>query len=153
MRPALVLLVVLGLAGCGGGSSRLTKQEYEQHLKRDGKLAAKALVGSSTANGAAPDAYARRIELAQSDMKRAADDLDGLTPPTDAEQDTKTMVVGLRFLVKQLGKLHHAAATGDAAEAAGVSAAVGSSKELRGVNRAVADLKRKGYDVGVFGGA
>jgi hypothetical protein len=153
VRPVVVLATALAVAGCGGGGSRLSKADYETHLKRDATLAAKALTGASTANGSGTMTYARRIALAQHDMQTAADDLDGLTPPADAVEDTGRLVVGLRFLTRQLGKLHHAAATNDAAEAANVSAAVGSSRELRAVDRAVADLKRKGYDVGAFSGS
>lgn len=151
MRRAGTLAVVLVLAGCGG-ASRLSKQDYEQHLKRDALLTVKAITNSSTAASDAPETYARRIALARQDLRRAARDLDRLTPPKDAEGDTAEIVRALRFLDGQLAKLGQAAATRNAAEAKAVSEAIRTSPELKGLQRALADLRGKGYDVGVFGG-
>lgn len=143
---------MLVLAGCGGGSSRLSQQEYEQHLHRDALLTVKAITNSSTAAQGGRAAYARRVALAQQDLRRAADDLESITPPQDAEGDTATIVAAMRFLETQLGKLRHAATTQSSAEAKAVSTAIASSEELKALQRSLADLRRKGYDVGAFGG-
>lgn len=154
MRLALGLLgAVVLLAGCGGGSSRLSKQDYEQHLHQDATLIAKAATNASTADFNSPAQYERRVALAQHDMTVAAKDLDTIKPPADAEQDTKTIVAGVRYLAKALARLHHAAATKSMAEAQKVSADIAASPEVKGVSTAIADLKRKGYDVGVFSGS
>ena len=152
MRAAVLLTLAAALvAGCGGGSSRLSKQQFETHLKRDALLASRATAVASTANGQTSAVYAKRIAHAQAEMHTAAADLDSIAPPKDAEADTTTLVVALRFLDGQLGKLGRAAATGNAAAARAVSDAVGRSKELHAVDGAVKDLQRKGYDVGLFG--
>lgn len=154
MRAALGLLAaVVLLAGCGGGSSRLSKKEYEQHLHRDATLIAKAATNASTADFNSPDQYARRVALAQKDMARAAADLDTIKPPADADQDTKTIVVGVRYLAKALARLHHAATTSSFAEAQKVSSDIAASPEVKGVGTAIKDLKGKGYDVGAFSGS
>jgi hypothetical protein len=146
-----VLAVVLLVAGCGG-SSRLSKHDFETHLHRDATLAAKAATGASTADFNAPDVYARRILLAQKDMRKAADDLDGIKPPADAEKDVQSIVTGLRYLAQALGRLHDAALKKSFTAAAKVSSDIQSSPEVKGVGVAIAGLKRKGYDVGAFGG-
>lgn len=152
MRTAFsVLAVVLLVAGCGG-SSRLSKHDFERHLDRDATLAAKAATGASTADFNAPDVYARRIALAQKDMKKAADDLDGIKPPADAEKDVQSIVSGLRYLEHALGRLHDAAAKNSFSAAEKVSEDIQGSPEVKGVGSAIAALKRKGYDVGAFGG-
>jgi len=152
MRAAvLAMLTVALLAGCGGGSSRLSKTEFETHLKRDALLASRATTVASTANGETSAVYAQRIARGQSEMHRAVADLASIVPPKDAESDTKTLIAALRFLDVQLGKLSQAAAKGNSAAARAVSEAVGKSKELRAVDAAVKDLQRKGYDVGLFG--
>lgn len=152
-RAAGLLTVVVLLAGCGGGSSRLSKTEYEQHLKQDATLIAKAATNASTANFGSPDQYARRVALAQHDMTTAAKDLDAIKPPADAEEDTKEIVVGVRYLAKALARLHHAATTSSFAEAQKVSTDIAASAEVKGVSSAISDLKRKGYDVGAFSGS
>ena len=153
MRAALVLLVaVVLLAGCGGGGSRLSKHDYEQHLKRAATLIAKAATNASTADFNSPDQYARRVALAQHDMTRAAKDLDTIKPPADAKQDTKSIVVGVRYLAKALARLHHAAKSSSFAEAQKVSSDIAASAEVKGISTAIKDLKGKGYDVGVFSG-
>ena len=139
------------LAGCGGGGARLSKPQFEQHLKRDAVLAAKALTNASTAAGKGNAAYVGRITLAQADLQKAADDLDGIRPPKDAAAATDTVVSTLRFFRVQLGKLRHAVQTQNGSEAAAVSKAIGSSRELKDFDAAIRDLQRKGYDVGVFG--
>jgi hypothetical protein len=152
MRAAvLAMLAVVLVAGCGGGTSRLSKTEFETHLKRDALLASRATTVASTANGETSAVYAKRIARAQSEMHKAATDLASIVPPKDAESDTKTLIAALRFLDTQLGKLSDAAAKGNSAAARAVSDAVGKSKELGAVDRAVKDLQRKGYDVGLFG--
>lgn len=154
MRCALGLLVaVVLLAGCGGGSSRLSKKDYEQHLHRDATLIAKAATNASTADFNSPDQYARRVALAQRDMARAAEDLDTIKPPADAVEDTKEIVVGVRYLAKALARLHHAATTSSFAEAQKVSSDIAASAEVKGVSSAIKDLKGKGYDVGAFSGS
>jgi outer membrane PBP1 activator LpoA protein len=153
MRCALALLAGgLLLAGCGGGSSRLSKTEYEHHLKTDATLIAKAATNASTADFNTPQQYARRVALAQKDMERAAKDLDTITPPADAEQDTKQIVAGVRYLARALARLHHAATTSSFSEAQKVSSDIAGSAEVQGVSTAIKDLKGKGYDVGAFGG-
>jgi hypothetical protein len=153
VRYALGLFVfVLVLAGCGGGSSRLSKQDFETHLKRNATLIAKAATNASTADFNSPAQYARRVALAQRDMTRAAKDLDSIKPPADAEQDTKTIVVGVRYLAKALARLHDAATSGSFAEAQKVSTDIAGSPEVKGVSTAIKDLQRKGYDVGAFSG-
>jgi hypothetical protein len=147
-----LLAAVVLLAGCGGGSSRLSKKDYEQHLHRDATLIAKAATNASTADFNTPDQYARRVALAQQDMTTAAKDLDTIRPPADAEQDTKSIVAGVRYLAKALARLHHAATTSSFAEAQKVSSDIAASPEVKGVGTAINDLKRKGYDVGAFSG-
>lgn len=152
MRAVVLLTLGVGLvAGCGGGSSRLSKQQFESHLKRDALLASRATTVASTANGQTSAVYAQRIAHAQAEMHTAAADLDSISPPKDAEADTRVLVAALRFLDKQLGALGRAAASGNTAAARAVTDAVGRSKELRAVDAAVKDLQRKGYDVGLFG--
>ena len=154
MRFALGLLVAgVLLAGCGGGSSRLSKEDFETHLHQDATRIAKAATNASTADFNSPDQYARRVALAQQDMTRAAKDLDAIKPPADAEQDTKTIVAGIRYLANALARLHHAATTGSFADAQKVSTDIATSPQVKGVGTAINDLKRKGYDVGAFGGS
>jgi hypothetical protein len=150
VRRAALLAAVLVVAGCGG-ASRLSKQEYEHHLQRDALLTVKALTNAATAASGTPGAYARRIALARRDLHAAARDLDALRPPRNAEADTGAIVRALRFYERQLARLQHAAATRDQAEANAVSDAIRSSSELKALQRALADLRSKGYDVGVFG--
>jgi hypothetical protein len=154
MRYVLGLFAAVALlAGCGGGSSRLSKQDYEQHLKRDATLIAKAATNASTADFNSPGQYARRVALAQKDMTRAAKDLDAIKPPADAMEDTKKIVAGVRYLAKALARLHHAATTSSFAEAQKVSSDIAASPEVKGVSTAIKDLEQKGYDVGAFSGA
>ena len=153
MRYALGFFAAVALlAGCGG-SSRLSKQDYEQQLKRDATLIAKAATNASTADFNSPGQYARRVALAQKDMTRAAKDLDAIKPPADATEDTKKIVAGVRYLAKALARLHHAATTSSFAEAQQVSSDIAASPEVKGVSTAIKDLERKGYDVGAFSGA
>ena len=152
-RSALGLLITaVLLAGCGGGSSRLSKQDYEQHLHRDAALIAKAATNASTADFNSPAQYARRIAIAEQDMNRAAKDLDAIKPPADAEEDTKQIVAGVRYLSKALARLHRAATTKSFSDAQKVSSDIAASPEVKGVGAAIKDLKGKGYDVGAFGG-
>jgi hypothetical protein len=150
MRIGVVAALVLVVAACGG-SGRMSKEDFETHLKNDAMLASRAAANASTAAGNTSRQYAARVARAQKEMHSAAADLDAITPPKDAEADVDKLVRGLGFLDKQLKTLRHAAATGNSVEARKVSDAVSSSPEVHAIDGAIKDLQRKGYDVGVFG--
>jgi hypothetical protein len=145
----LALALILLPAACGGGG-RLSKQGYEQQLKAAGKQtqAASSIVGNPSSSRTA---FAKQLVTARRQMQAAADRLDGIKPPKDAEADTKAIVATLQFLADEIDKLQQAAARNDKAAAATVTADIQGSKEIAAGERAAADLKRKGYDVGVFG--
>jgi hypothetical protein len=149
-RLAPIALAALVLAACGG-SSRLSKSDYEQHLQNDGKAVAntiKTLTGaeSSTDLGA----IVKKVDAAQAAVKQAADDLDSIKPPSDAEADNSAIVTGLRAIDSGLTKLKKALAT-NPLQAAAIGRNLQQAPQVKAAEKAAADLKKKGYQVGVLG--
>jgi hypothetical protein len=138
------------LAGCGGGSSRLSKADYEQKVQADGKSVQKAFSKVSI-SGFGVSGLAKQIPAARRALETAIDDLDKAKPPKDAEADNHTIVVALRTIDAQLVKLEAAAKKGDIAGLQSAGAAIQSSPEVKAAQRAAKDLKRKGYEIGVLG--
>jgi uncharacterized lipoprotein len=139
------------LAGCGG-SSRLSKTQYEQHIQRDGRDAQAAVVraqGSITSPADLP----KELAVATNAVKAAADDLDSIKPPKDADADNHTIVVGLRTIQAELEKLRVAANKHDISALRSAAAALQGSPEIRAAQQAANDLKKKGYKIGVIGEA
>jgi hypothetical protein len=146
----LLLFVAVALvAGCGS-STRLTKAQFEQRIKADGKSVEQA-VRKIDATPTSMDALAKQVAAAERAVKAAADDLASAKPPADAEAGTKTIVRALRTIDAQLGKLEQAAKTGDMLAAQGAAAAIQGSPEVKAAQTAAADLKKKGYDIGAIG--
>jgi hypothetical protein len=152
------LLVAAGagaalLAGCGGGGGgRLSKTQYEQHIQRDGRDAQAAVVraqGSITSPANLP----RALAAATNAVRKAADDLDSIKPPKDADADNHTIVVGLRTIQAELEKLRAAANKGDINALRSAASALQGAPEIRAAQQAANDLKKKGYKIGVIGEA
>jgi hypothetical protein len=152
VRSKLVLTIaaVALLAGCGGGSDRLSKAQFEQRIQADGMTVQKA-VTKIKADPASLGALAKQVAAAERAVKVAADDLDAAKPPEDAAAGVKTIVHGLRAIGVQLKKLQVAAKNGDPLAAQAAVAAIQGSPEVRAAQRAATSLKKKGYDIGIIG--
>jgi hypothetical protein len=143
----LALLAVAGvlLAGCGG-SGRLSKSDYETRLQTDGKAVQTSVTAlTKTATTSIAD-FATKIDSAEAAVKKAADDLDSIKPPSDAEADNTAIAAGLRRIQTGLEQVKKSPTT-----AAAIVGQIESSPELKAAEKATADLKQKGYKVGVIG--
>jgi type II secretory pathway pseudopilin PulG len=149
MRRLVLLLLVVPLAACGG-SGRLSKQAYEQQLQAVGRQAQRASDSVNNA-GSTRAAVAKHLLGAHEAMQSATDTLQGMKPPADADADTKTIVVALQYLSDEIAKLQKAYAKNDQAAATNVSTEIQRSKQIAAGVKAAADLKKKGYAVGVLG--
>jgi hypothetical protein len=151
MLVAVAASVAL-LAGCGGGGGRLSKAQYEQRIQADGRDAQAAVVRAQGSINA-PGSLATQLAAARNAVKHAADDLDSIKPPKDAEADNHTIVVGLRTIQTELEKLRAAANKHDVAALQSAASALQGSPEIRAAQQAANDLKKKGYKIGVIGQA
>lgn len=151
MRTGRILPLALAaalLAGCGG-SGRLSKSAYEQKLQSDGSAIQRS-VGALAGNPGSLAQLTREIDRAQASLRRAADDLAQAKAPADAENDNTTLVAALRTIATRLEHVKRAAATNpNVAQQA--ATALQRSPQIKAAERAIADLKRKGYRVGVLG--
>jgi hypothetical protein len=147
--PAAALLVaVLALAGCGGGGGRLTAARYEQKLHAAGDELAAADRKLAQARSKAD--FQHGVTEVQHALDAVADDLDRITPPADAEGANDRLVHGLHGLSDDFDAVKKAADRG-------VDAAVQAAQQVdnggfaREVQQAIAELTRRGYDVGQLG--
>jgi multidrug efflux pump subunit AcrA (membrane-fusion protein) len=142
-RLALIAVAGVLLAGCGG-SSRMSKSAYEQKLQAEGKsvqTAVNAVAKTSNFND-----FAKNIDTAEAAVKKAADDLDSLKPPSDVATDNAALVAALRRIQAGLEQVK-----ANPTQAQAIVKQIESSKELKAAEKATADLKQKGYKVGVIG--
>jgi hypothetical protein len=149
-RLAAIAFAALLLAACGG-SGRLSKSQYEQHLQDDGKAVSntiKTLTGAQTSIDLA--AIVKKVDSASAAVKQAADDLDAIKPPSDAEADNADLVTGLRAIESGLAKLKKALAT-NPIQAAAIGRDLQQAPAVKAAEKAAADLKKKGYKVGILG--
>jgi predicted small lipoprotein YifL len=144
--PAAALL--LALAGCGSGG-RLTKPEYEQRLRQAGQELVRARAQLSRSKP--KDEFKKGVEAVQGALGKAADRLDGITPPVDAEPANARLVAALRKLAKDWDEVKSAAdESPDAALAKAQKVARG--QDSRNAFDAITEIQRRGYDVGQLGG-
>jgi hypothetical protein len=142
-RLALLAFTGVLLAGCGG-SSHLSKSAYEQKLQSEGKgvqTAVTALTKSSNFSG-----FATKIDEAEKVVKQAGDDLSALKPPADAVADNAALVAAFRAIQAALEKVK-----ANPTSATAIVGRLQKSPPLKAAEKATADLKKKGYKVGVIG--
>lgn len=147
---ALALAAVALVAASCGGSARLSKSDYEQKLQSEGSQV-KSAFAKVSGSPSSLDALAKQVGAAEDSLKNAADDLDEIKPPKDAEADNDKIVSALRALAGEMDKLKKAADKGDPKKAQEVSNAIGNSQAVKDADAATKDLKAKGYTVGAFG--
>jgi hypothetical protein len=145
---AVVVLAALA-AGCGG-SSRLSKAQYEQKIQTDGK-AVQGAATAITSSGGSLSTLGVKVAAAEKAAKAAADDLGSAKPPADVADDNTKIVTALRTIDAQLTKLEQAAKAGDLAAVQQAGLALQSSPEIKTAEAAAKDMTAKGYKIGVIG--
>jgi hypothetical protein len=148
-KLAFLLAALALVAGCGGGSSRLTKAEFEQHIQTDGQALQKAVAKLGAAKSLTE--LATQVGAAETAVKAAADDLESVKPPADAETPTKTIVKALRSIDAQLKQLEQAAKDKDLIGVQKIATTIQSSPDIKAAQKASNELKQKGYKIGVIG--
>jgi hypothetical protein len=143
---ATLAVVALGVAGCGGGGSRLSKAEYQQHLTKDARGITKAFVPLTTPPRSL-DQFASELKTGASRLRVVANDLDGIKPPRNAEKDNAALVTGLNRLADESSALRSAAEAKDAARLQKGIADL--RRQLVDLRRAAVDLRKKGYSLAV----
>ena len=112
-RFALAFAIAILVAGCGGGSSRLSKAEYAKRAdaictKYNAKIRA---LGRPTAISGLPAYVDKALPLA----RKGDDELRALKPPKDEEQTTKEWLDQNDSVVGSMERLRNAAKKGDRA--------------------------------------
>jgi len=152
-RRCTVALAAVGamalLAGCGGGSSRLTKAQYEQRVQKDAAALTKATSGIGTSTSSFSDLQ-KVVTSAQSGIEAAAKDLESLKPPQEAENANKAFVAALRAIESDFKAMATALKKHDLTKIVALVQQLGGSKEVAAAKRAAADLAKKGYHLGAF---
>jgi hypothetical protein len=145
-RLAVVLvLAVAAFAGCGG-KSNLSKSAYQQRLQADAKPVGLLISSLTKSPPKTLTALVSRLDQAEATAKKAADDLAAAKPPADVAADNTALVAGLRKVQAGLEQVK-----ANPAAAASVIAKLESSPAIKNAEKALADLKSKGYSVGALG--
>src|SRR5438132_2709652 len=106
--------VVLLLAGCGGGGGgRLSKAEYESKMQAEAQRLTTALQGANLATATSLKDFASKIGSVKADIQKAADAVDALKPPKNAEADTQKIADVLHRFSAIVGQIEDAAGKGN----------------------------------------
>jgi chromosome segregation ATPase len=136
-RPLLIVVCVL--AGCGGsgGGDALTHAQYQQQVRRalaqlDSRIA--ALRANETA-----------IAQLRTALGEAADRLDSLDAPSDADAANGELVDGLRAFEETIADEEETILRARGLEARALLARIAKSDGIARIQRAEADLREAGY--------
>jgi hypothetical protein len=141
----LLLAAVLLLAGCGGGDDRLSKEEYQREVQGVGKTLGDALGGVDTSNADDLSAVGGQVDELQAALRAAADDLDELSPPEDAQDAHDKLVDGVRGFADDLDRLAEAAESGDLGAVQTFQDVFTTSDSVKKIREAADELQDKGY--------
>ena len=139
-------------AGCGSsgsGSDRLSQSDYQAKLQSIGGNLKDAMSGTSLDSAKSPEEVANAVAALRKRLASAADDIDGLSAPANAEQANDTLAGALHEFDQALSSLEGAVRKKD------VDAARTATQQIQtavtSARSAVTDLEAAGYDVGDFG--
>jgi hypothetical protein len=142
---ALFALVAIFAAGCVGGDARLSKAEYEEKVQ---EVYAGVQAAFAATNVPSLDEMAERVADAQDELREAAGELEGITPPEEAEAANAQIAEGLRLYADELDRLRLAAERGDQHTIDDFNAHVADRQSVRQIMEAAEAMKFKGYDLG-----
>jgi hypothetical protein len=149
VRVSFVAVGALALAACGG-SSRLSKSQYQQKIKAEGSSLQAAFTALNIQQNAKLSELATKLASLQGKVEQTAKEIEKLKPPKDAEADNAKIADTLHRFAAIFGDLKRDAQARDRAKLlVDQQKLVAASSEG---TQATNDLKQKGYDVGTFGG-
>ena len=94
------------------------------------------------------DELAQRVEAAQDELREAADELEGVTPPDEAEAANAQIAEGFRLYAEELDRLRQAAERGDQRTIDDFNTQIADRQSVRQIMEAAEAMKFKGYDLG-----
>lgn len=138
---SVMLVSALLLAACGG----MSKAEYEKEVNKIGKQVSKDLEGIQ---GGQPSEA--EIKKAKNALNTAADDLEDLSPPKEAEKGHEALVKGVRGLSELVEKLGEAMALAekDPTKAMKMLSGIQNDQSFKDLATASKELKKAGIDIG-----
>ena len=157
LAAAALALVAAGCGGGGGDSSggdgggTLSKSEYEQRIKNDGREVQQAFQRLSSRPGSLAQ-LSNDIKRGQDELRKVADDLDGATPPDEIAEDNDKLAAGLRKVADLLEPLRKGAEEKNPQKVQKAVQDLQNSTALKDAQAATKDMKEKGYEIGTFGG-
>ena len=149
----VALAVGIAAAGCGGdgGGDRLTKEEYQQEVRDVGQTLSQSAEGLSGAFSQSDpeslDQVADQIEELQAAMNQAAEELDDMNPPEDAESAHDDLVEGIRGFSDEVGEVADAAREGNLQDLQSFSQNFANSDSVQQIEQATEELRSKGYTI------
>ena len=151
MVLALVLAFAVAACGGGGGSGgdRLSKDEYEQQMASIGSELSEASSSVDITSTTDLDKVADTVADFKDNLEEAADKVDDLNPPADAEVETQKIADALHAFADEFGKMEKAARDRD--KPALQEAQQRVITEGTEAQQAAQSLKEKGYDIGELG--
>lgn len=151
MMLAVLFAIVAGGCGGGGGSGgdRLSKSEYEQKMSSIGKDLQTASSGIDLTNTKDLDKVADSVAAFKKELEDAANKVDDLNPPANAEEETGKIADALHAFAGEFGKMEEAARKGNLADLQKAQQAV--ITEGTEAQKAAQALKDKGYNIGELG--
>jgi len=134
-----ILMLVAALAGCGGsgGGDVLTHAQYQREVQQ-----ALAQLDARIAVLRANETAIAQLRTALGD---AADRLDALDPPADADDANGELVDGLRAFEETIADEEETILRARGLEARAVLARIAKSDGITRIRRAEADLRDAGY--------
>jgi len=130
----------------------MSKADYQARLQSDGKAVQQSVTAITKSGSVSSLAqFATKADAAEAAVKKAADDLSSLKPPKDVATDNQEIVTALRAIQSGLENLKKAAAAGGTAAVIAAAGKLENAPELKRAEKAIGDLKAKGYTVGFLG--
>jgi hypothetical protein len=141
---ALAGAVALVAAGCGGGggSTPLSKADYEKQMGAIGKTLTASLNTVGTSSSAAM--AVTTLKKLQTDLLKAADDMEAITPPDKVKAEHAQLASGVREFGKELDPIITKLEGGNLQALVGVQ----SLAALATIQKASTAITKKGYRIG-----
>jgi hypothetical protein len=142
---ALLLAVALAAtaAGCGG-SSRMSKPDYERTVNDAGRQLS-AVFGNIDQNATNLHQLDVRVTRARRTLDRVRKTLEDGKPPKDAERAHRSLLIALQSLSTDLGQLARAARSGSRSSVQEARARLAAPG--RQLIAAIQQLQQAGYDI------